>query len=214
MRGVAAARHRHRGRHPDQSSGGPASGATDHRTRRIYWKMAARAMLLGLCLLCLCLCGVQNAPSTLNRTVQNLLQIYKIPPKERFNGRPLFSRELLSTKMEAKDVLMSALLQTYEELLGRMIRRAPAPTPTVAPAAPVSRDRALPSADTRSQLNYLLKRVRNLRKYRYRAAEPLLRGLDQIRCVQVDDLVVQSKALWQLPSLLRDDRKLRRRRRA
>ncbi|XP_077450240.1 interferon gamma isoform X2 [Stigmatopora argus] len=220
MRGVAAAPHRHRGRHRDQCSGGPDSGETAHANSRriLILKMVAVARaMLGLCL-CLYLCGVQNVPLTLNRTVQNLLKIY-IPPKERFNGQPVFSRELLSTKMEAKEVLMLAVLQTYEEMLARMIHRVPANTPTVAPA---TRDQAVSSPDTRSLLNYLLKRVQDLRKYRYQAAEQLLHDLDKIRCVQVDDLAVQSKALWELRSLFRDARslaenarpgKLRRRRR-
>ncbi|XP_077400052.1 interferon gamma [Vanacampus margaritifer] len=160
----------------------------------------ARAML-GVCVyLCFCRVRTSHVPLKMNRTIQNLLQLYKIPPKERFNGRPVFSREILGTKMEAKAMLMSAVLQTYEELLGRMLKRLPGPTvPT-----PVDH-----SADcdpgsnmaARAHLYYLLKRVQDLRKRRYQSQDKLLDWLHKIRDLQMDNLVVQSKALWELPWL-------------
>ncbi|XP_051911090.1 interferon gamma-like [Hippocampus zosterae] len=164
---------------------------------RLRMFAVARAVL-GVCAyLCLCPVGTSHVPLRMNRTIQNLLQLYKIPPKERFNGHPIFSRELLSTKMEAKGVLMSAVLQTYEELLERMLKRppSPAPHPPAATSAPESGD------DARVGLDYLLKRVRDLRKYRYREQDKLLDGLHKLQGVQMDDLVVQSKALWELPWL-------------
>ncbi|XP_049616481.1 interferon gamma 1 isoform X1 [Syngnathus scovelli] len=167
---------------------------------------AARGML-GMCAY-LCVCGVttSHVPARMNRTIQNLLQLYKIPPKERFNGLPVFSRELLSTKMKAKEMLMSAVLQAYEELLGHMLKQPPP-----GPPASTSGD------DPRVGLNYLLKCVRDLRKYRFQEQDKVLSGLSELRHLQMDDapphgcnvtlppqmdnLMVQSKALWELPWL-------------
>ncbi|XP_049616482.1 interferon gamma 1 isoform X2 [Syngnathus scovelli] len=151
---------------------------------------AARGML-GMCAY-LCVCGVttSHVPARMNRTIQNLLQLYKIPPKERFNGLPVFSRELLSTKMKAKEMLMSAVLQAYEELLGHMLKQPPP-----GPPASTSGD------DPRVGLNYLLKCVRDLRKYRFQEQDKVLSGLSELRHLQMDNLMVQSKALWELPWL-------------
>ncbi|XP_061662698.1 interferon gamma 1 [Syngnathoides biaculeatus] len=178
---------------------------------------------LGVCVyLCACRVRTSHVPPRMNKTIQNLLQLYKIPFKERFNGRPVFSRELLGTKMEARDMLMSAVLRTYEELLGNMLERlSDSATPT--PGGPVTsgagdRDPA-PGVDARAELSYLLRRVQDLRKYRYQAQEKLLDGLHNLRHVQTDNLVVQSKALWELPwlyeeasSLAEGGRERRRRR--
>ncbi|XP_037098741.1 interferon gamma-like [Syngnathus acus] len=163
---------------------------------RLTMVTAARGML-GMCAY-LCVCGVMTShvPARMNRTIQNLLQLYKIPPKERFNGHPVFSRELLSTKMEAKEMLMSAVLQTYEELLGHMLKQPPGPPPSDS------------GDDARVGLNYLLKCVRDLRKYRYQKQDKVLSGLSELRHLQMDNLVVQSKALWELPWLYEEARSL------
>ncbi|XP_077355383.1 interferon gamma [Festucalex cinctus] len=160
----------------------------------------ARAML-GVCVyLCVCRVGTSLVPVRMNRTIQNLLQLYKIPPKELFNSRPVFSRELLGTKMEAKALLMSAVLRTYEELLGRMLKRLPGPTAPAPVDDSCERDPGS-NLDTKAQLYYLLKCVRDLRKRRYQEQDQLLDWLQKLRGLQMDNLVIQSKALWELPGL-------------
>ncbi|KAM9771914.1 interferon gamma [Syngnathus typhle] len=193
---VDASSHQQRRRRRDRVRARLRNRTCAARTRwsglRLTMVTAARGML-GMCAY-LCVCGVMTShvPSRMTTTIQNLLQLYKIPPKERFNGLPVFSRELLSTKMEAKEMLMSAVLQTYEKLLGHMLKEPPGP-----PASD-SGD------DARVGLNYLLKCVRDLRKYRYQEQDKVLSGLSELQHLQMDNLVVQSKALWELPSLYKE----------
>ncbi|XP_061618720.1 interferon gamma-like isoform X2 [Phyllopteryx taeniolatus] len=193
---------------------------------RVELRMAAMARaMLGVCVyLCVCRVRTSHVPPRMNRSIQNLLQLY-IPPKERFNGRPVFSRELLGTKMEARDMLMSAVLQTYEELLGNMLKQLSDPTAwttgaTATSGASASDRDPVPSVDARAELSYLLRRVQDLRKYRYQAQEKVLDGLGKLQHIQMDNLVVQSKALWELPwlyeeasALVESGRERRRRRR-
>uniref|UniRef100_A0A8C3G8C8 Interferon gamma n=1 Tax=Cyclopterus lumpus TaxID=8103 RepID=A0A8C3G8C8_CYCLU len=159
----------------------------------------------------LVVCQVRGSyiPPKMNRTIYNLLQHYKIPSRERFNGKPVFSRDPLAGKMEAKRVFMGGVLETYEKLIGQMLKQLPTPTPQTA-------------GSNETQLSYILKKVQELRKHRYQEQEKLLQELRDLKHIQMDNLVVQSKALWELPWLYEEasslyeikmERRKRRRRR-
>nr|NP_001347661.1 interferon gamma 1 precursor [Monopterus albus] len=171
----------------------------------------------------LCVCQVRgfHLPKEMNKTIQNLLQHYNIPHRERYNGKPVFSREPLKETLEMKRVFMGGVLETYEKLLSHMLKNLPTPSPqtTGSRELPVT---ATPgtagSEDVKAQLRYILKRVQDLRKYSYQDQEKLLQGLHSLRHIQMDNHVVQSKALWELPWLYEEasslsDMQMRRRRR-
>ncbi|XP_054623780.1 interferon gamma-like [Dunckerocampus dactyliophorus] len=147
---------------------------------------------------CVCLfvsrAAASHVPPKMSRAVQKLLQFYKIPVRERLNGRAVFSRELLTTDLQAKEVLMSAALQTYEKLIQRMLMELPAPTASPSPPSPTG-------VDVRAELSYVLKRVQELRRFRFQEPDALLEALERFRHIQMDNVVIQSKALWELPWL-------------
>ncbi|XP_035468649.2 interferon gamma [Scophthalmus maximus] len=181
--------------------------------------------------LCLCVwlsaCPVQGShvSARMNRTIQNLLLHYKIPPKDRFNGKPVFSREPLAGKVETKKLFMVGVLETYEKLIGQMLTHLPTPNPpttgihvrlgaaTAAATAPGA------GGEVGKELNFILKKVQELRKHRYQEQSELLQGLEALGKIQMDNFVVQSKALWELPwlyeeaSSISNDAKMQRRRR-
>ncbi|KAG7495875.1 interferon gamma [Solea senegalensis] len=168
--------------------------------------------------LCLCVCQVRGShiPSKMNRTLQNLLQYYKIPPKDRFSGKPVFAREPLYSRMEIKHLFMSSVLETYEKLIGQMLKQLPTPTPLTATATPGSPSKGV---EVRAELNYLLHKIQDLRKHRYQEQSELVQRLQSLGRIQMDNFVVQSKALWELPwlyeqaSSLSNEVKMQRRRR-
>ncbi|KAF7642441.1 hypothetical protein LDENG_00257940, partial [Lucifuga dentata] len=167
-----------------------------------------------------------HIPAEMNRTIQSLLQHYKIPAIDRFNGSPVFSREPLAGKLEdaGKRVFLGGVLETYEKLIGRMLSQLTTPGPQT-----VRRDQSLtvsPATSSkagggvRNQLSYILSLVKALRKHRYQEQDKVLQGLKQLSHVQMDNLIIQSKALWELPwlyqeasTLAESNRKQRRRRR-
>ncbi|XP_034382228.1 interferon gamma-like isoform X1 [Cyclopterus lumpus] len=179
----------------------------------------------------LVVCQVRGSyiPPKMNRTIYNLLQHYKIPSRERFNGKPVFSRDPLAGKMEAKRVFMGGVLETYEKLIGQMLKQLPTPTPQTAGSNELPGSAAIADGgevgageDVRTQLSYILKKVQELRKHRYQEQEKLLQELRDLKHIQMDNLVVQSKALWELPWLYEEasslyeikmERRKRRRRR-
>ncbi|XP_044042598.1 interferon gamma-like [Siniperca chuatsi] len=192
----------------------------------------ARAVVCLSLWLCVCQISGFHMPEKINRTIQNLLQHYKIPPKERFNGRPVFSREPLAGKTEAKMVFMGGVLETYEKLIGHMLKQQPTSSPqtagndqrpasAVTPAASTASDaEAGAGGKVRMELSYILKKIQDLRKHNYHEQEKLLKGLQALNHIQMDNFVVQSKALWELPwlyeeasSLTENIRMQRRRRR-
>ncbi|XP_045896220.1 interferon gamma-like isoform X1 [Micropterus dolomieu] len=189
--------------------------------------VTARAVVF-LCL-CLSVCQIRGfqIPLKMNKTIQNLLQHYKIPPKERFNGKPVFTREPLTDKIEAKMVFMGGVLDTYEKLISHMLKQLPTPSPQEAGTHPASA--VTPTAggdaevgdggDIRAELSYILKKVQDLKLKGYREQEKLLRGLQALKHIQMDNFVIQSKALWELPwlyeeaSTLTENIRMERRRR-
>ncbi|KAK9525962.1 hypothetical protein VZT92_016627 [Zoarces viviparus] len=189
--------------------------------------MVATAKAVVCLSLWLIVCQVRGAyiPLKMNRTINNLLQHYKIPQRERFDGKPVFSIPPLAGKMEAKRVFMGGVLETYEKLLGQMLKELPTPTPQTAgsnkiPAAAVTSRGGEVGAgeDVRTELSYILKMVQELKKHRYQEQEKLLQELRALKHIQMDNLKVQSKALWELPWLYEEasslyDIKMERRRR-
>ncbi|XP_028255738.1 interferon gamma isoform X2 [Parambassis ranga] len=188
-------------------------------------------------LVCLCLCvflyEVRGSyiPQDMNRTIQTLLQHY-ISPRDRFNGRPVFSRELLSGRLETKMLFLGGVLDTYEKLIGQMLEQLPTPSPQTEmaqsrgqAASPASGARLSsagtdPSGDVRTKLTYILGRVRKLKTSGFQEQERLLQRLQDLQEIKRDNLIVQSKALWELPwlyeeasSLSESFRNQRRRRR-
>ncbi|XP_026182604.1 interferon gamma-like [Mastacembelus armatus] len=172
-----------------------------------------------------------NTPAKMNWTIQNLLQHYKIQPKYRFDGKPVFPRDLLKGRMEVKMLFMGGVLETYEKLIDQMLDQLPTPGPQTSEgkAHPVAAVSGAPSSvtvarsdvgnDVRAQLSYIRKMIHDLRKHNYQEQEKFLQGIYSLRNIQVDNLVVQSKALWELPwlyeeaSSLSDNRMQKRRRR-
>uniref|UniRef100_H3CLX1 Interferon gamma n=1 Tax=Tetraodon nigroviridis TaxID=99883 RepID=H3CLX1_TETNG len=156
--------------------------------------MVARVTtVMGWCL-CMALCQVKGSyiPADMNRTIQNLLDHYKIPDRERFNGHPIFPRGPSSGDLQAEMIYMSAVLQTYDQLLNQMLQQLPTATPTSASTSTST------STSLRAQLSYLLKKITALRTQYYRKHEELLKKLQPLGNVQLTSTVVQSKALWEL----------------
>ncbi|CAK6974549.1 interferon gamma-like [Scomber scombrus] len=181
----------------------------------------------------LSVCQVRGSyiPQEMNKTIQNLLQHYKIPVRERFNGRPVFSRDLLNGKMETKVVFMGAVLDTYKKLIEHMMKQVPSPhiagtqvpsASAVAPAVPTAAPGTASNAEAgglRKELDYILTKIKFLKRH-YNEQETLLHGLQKLRDIKMDDMVVQSKALWELPwlyeeasTLITRNKERRRRRR-
>nr|XP_046235571.1 interferon gamma-like isoform X2 [Scatophagus argus] len=140
---------------------------------------------------------------------------------------PLHEKAFSSTRL-AKMFFMGGILDTYEKLLGRMLKQLPTPGPqtagrnsvvTPAPGTASNPERAA-GGDIRTQLNYILKKVRELKERRYKEQEKVLQGLQSLRHIQMDNFIIQSKALWDLPwfyeeasSLPENIEKMQRRRR-
>ncbi|NP_001347663.1 interferon gamma 1 precursor [Lates calcarifer] len=184
--------------------------------------------------LCLSVCQVRGSHITakMNRTIQNLLQHYRIPLKEKFNGKPVFDRGPLADRMETKRVFMGGVLETYEKLIGQMLKELPTPSPHTAgssneglasaiTAGPgtTSDTRSEEGGDVKMELNYILKKVQDLKRHKYQEQDKLLQRLQALKHIQMDNFVIQSKALWELPRLyeeassLPDDIRMQRRRR-
>uniref|UniRef100_A0A3Q3W7L6 Interferon gamma n=1 Tax=Mola mola TaxID=94237 RepID=A0A3Q3W7L6_MOLML len=149
-------------------------------------------------------------PAEMNRTIQNLLHHYKIPASQIFDGKPIFSRESPSSKIEM--VYMSSVLDMYEKMFGHMLKQLP--TPSSASDAPTGA-----GEDVRKQLTYILKKVQDLKRHHYQKQDQFLQKLYSVRHIQIDNFVIQNKALWELPGLyqqasaLPDNGVMRRRRR-
>lgn len=81
-------------------------------------------------------------------------------------------------------IYMGAILQTYEEILNQMLKQLPTPSSTTAQTSGETGDTA-GTAELRSQLNYILKKITNLRVQHYNKPEQLLKKLQPLREVQV-----------------------------
>ncbi|XP_037616259.1 interferon gamma-like [Sebastes umbrosus] len=203
---------------------------------------AARAVVCLSVWLSVCQVSGSHIPVKMNKTIHNLLQHYNIPRKERFNRKPIFSREPLAGKMEGKKMFMGAVLETYEKLISHMLNQLPTPTPQTTgsnklsataigtpaagtPAAGIASGGEVGAdGDVRKELSYILNMVKELKEKRFLEQEKILHELKALKHIQMDDLVVQSKALWELPWLyeeasslnntMKSERRRRRRRQA
>uniref|UniRef100_A0A3Q2EHZ7 Interferon gamma n=1 Tax=Cyprinodon variegatus TaxID=28743 RepID=A0A3Q2EHZ7_CYPVA len=155
----------------------------------------------------LSVCQVSGAfiPNELNRTLQNLMQHYKISNQDFFNQKPVFPREPLKGNAELKMVYMYGVLEEYEKLLGHMLKQLPTPSPQLATSG--TRTASLSSSDEiRSNLMKVLSKMQELKRNNYKEQA-------------VGNFKVQSKALSELTwiyeeaSSLADDKRRRRRRR-
>ncbi|XP_029018835.1 interferon gamma-like [Betta splendens] len=161
-----------------------------------------------------------QVPPKLNKTIQNLLQHYNIPLRERFNGKPVFSKEALTAHMEVRRVFLGGVLETYERLLDKMLKQLPTPSPLTSgskdpPASGVSAGTAglETGEDVRKGLSDILEMVQKLRKRNYDDLDKVLQGVHSLSHIEFDNAVVQSKALWELPLLYEEASTLERRRR-
>ncbi|KAG7218747.1 hypothetical protein INR49_019750 [Caranx melampygus] len=160
-----------------------------------------------------------HIPPKMNKTIQDLIHHYNVPQKLMFTGSPVFSRELLSGKMETKRIFLGGVLETYEKIINHMLKELPTPTPQTDTSAPVGAAGSQGSEDVKTQLNYILKMVRELRKHHYEEQDKLLQRLQDLKHIKMDDRVTQSKALFELQQLyieassLPNDIKVQRRRR-
>ncbi|XP_041819812.1 interferon gamma-like [Chelmon rostratus] len=193
--------------------------------------VTARAVVFLSLWLAVCQVRGSHVPLKMNRTIQNLLQHYRIAPKDRFNGKPVFSREPLAGKMEAKKVFMGGVLDKYEKLIDQMLKQLPTQSPQTARSNEDPASAVIPTAGTaggaktgaggnvRRGLEDILDMVQKLRKRYYQEQEKLLQGLQSLNDIQIDNFVIQSKALWELPwlyeeaSLLSENTEMQRRQR-
>lgn len=85
---------------------------------------------------------------------------------------------------QAEMIYMSAILQTYDKILNQMLDQLPTPGPSTAQTSG-DQGAAAGTAELRSQLNYILKKITNLRTQHYNKPEQLLKKLQPLREVQV-----------------------------
>ncbi|KAF7199244.1 interferon gamma 1 precursor [Nothobranchius furzeri] len=166
-------------------------------------------------------------PQDMNRTLQNLNKYYTILNQDQFDGKHVFSREPLKGKIESRMLYMGGILEAYEKLIGHMLRQLPTPSPPLTSKQKHSSSVTATSSSSRSEatdgvrpkLEYILRKIQELKKHRYQEQMRILHGLQGLRHVQTNSTRVQSKALWELPwifeeaSSLADNIMKRRRRR-
>uniref|UniRef100_A0A3Q4AT56 Interferon gamma n=1 Tax=Mola mola TaxID=94237 RepID=A0A3Q4AT56_MOLML len=160
-------------------------------------------------------------PAEMNRTIQNLLHHYVSTDC----ATAAIPQALVFSPVE-KMVYMSSVLDMYEKMFGHMLKQLPTPSPKL--AASTGRQAAAGSAsdaptgageDVRKQLTYILKKVQDLKRHHYQKQDQFLQKLYSVRHIQIDNFVIQNKALWELPGLyqqasaLPDNGVMRRRRR-
>ncbi|XP_033991650.1 interferon gamma-like [Trematomus bernacchii] len=152
---------------------------------------------------CLCflfsVCHVRGAyiPPKMNRTILNLLKHYNISKEEKYNGQLVFSKEAIPEKLLEKRVFMRGVLETYETLISKMLKELPTPLPDT--KGGVGEGGA--GEDVRTELNYILQKVLELKKNQYKEHDNLLSSLKKLISIKMDNATVQSKALGELPWL-------------
>ncbi|KAM4523079.1 interferon gamma [Fundulus diaphanus] len=189
------------------------------------------AMRMVVCLsMWLSVCQVSGTyiPQEMNRTLQNLRQHYtslqKISNTDLFDGKHVFSREHLKGKMENQMLFMGGVLEAYEKLFGHMLKQLPTPGPQLAisqnkaDASGTGTSGSSAAGDVRSSLTKVLQKIKELKTNRYGEQVNLLQGLQKLKHIEMDNIKVQSKALWELPWVYEEasslaDNVMRRRRR-
>ncbi|KAM4570302.1 interferon gamma [Odontesthes bonariensis] len=149
----------------------------------------------------------------MNRTIQNFLQHYNISMSDIFNGKPVFSREPLNGKIETKMVFMGGVLEMYENLIQHILKQYPTPSPLIArskekAASSITAEsitssgkRSEATRDIRQGLEDILDKIQKVKKHYYQEQVKLVHGLHELRRIQMNNLKVQGKALWELSGL-------------
>lgn len=155
-----------------------------------------------------------HVPANMNQTIKSLLHHYKVAEDDISDGQPVFNRSHLSFKKEeVKKAFMGGILETYHKLFKKMLEQQPTASPATSAGANAKAD----GSSVRGGLKYLLKMVDLLKKNHYQEQEELIHRLDSLHHIQTDAVVVQNKALWELPRLyeeasaLANDKRRRRR---
>lgn len=91
---------------------------------------------------------------------------------------------------------MGGILDTYEKLLGHMLKQQPTASPQTASISTDSYDRAGPSGDVRDDLKFILEKVRELKKKKFHEQEMILRGLQDLKHVQVQKTLRQKECIF------------------
>ncbi|XP_041833660.1 interferon gamma 1 [Melanotaenia boesemani] len=141
-------------------------------------------------------------PQEMKSAIQNIKQFYKVSDSDIYNNQPVISREVLkSSNAERKMVYMVGILETYEKLIGRMLKQLPTPSPPIAgsnTSGSASSTGSEAASDIRQKLNDILEKVQNVKTTYYQEQEKLLKGLQELKHIQVDNVKVQNKALVEL----------------
>lgn len=81
-------------------------------------------------------------------------------------------------------MFLGAVLETYEKLIDQMLQQLPTPSPRDASAASVEESGT--SRNVRTELTYVLNKVKELRTHRYQEEKKLLQGLHALKHIQVE----------------------------
>lgn len=94
---------------------------------------------------------------------------------------------------------MGGVLETYEKLIGQMLKELPTPSPHTAgssneglasaiTAGPgtTSDTRSEEGGDVKMELNYILKKVQDLKRHKYQEQDKLLQRLQALKHIQVE----------------------------
>ncbi|XP_014864505.1 PREDICTED: uncharacterized protein LOC106931076 [Poecilia mexicana] len=163
-------------------------------------------------------------PQDMNRTLQDLLQHYKISKSDIYDGKQVFPKEELKGKMESQMLFMGGVLEAYEKLIVHMLKELPTPSPLPATSgdkvdtSDPSTAKPLAAGNTRSNLNKVLEKIRDLKLHSYKEQVKILHELQKLKHIEMDNIKVQGKALWELPWIYEKanslaDNVMRRRRR-
>ncbi|NP_001347668.1 interferon gamma 1 precursor [Poecilia latipinna] len=163
-------------------------------------------------------------PQDMNRTLQDLLQHYKISKSDIYDGKQVFPKEELKGKMESQMLFMGGVLEAYEKLIVHMLKELPTPSPLSATSGDKadtsgpSTAKPLAAGNTRSNLNKVLEKIRDLKLHSYKEQVKILHELQKLKHIEMDNIKVQGKALWELPWIYEKanslaDNVMRRRRR-
>ncbi|KAE8281197.1 hypothetical protein D5F01_LYC20171 [Larimichthys crocea] len=154
----------------------------------------------------LAVCQVRGftIPAEMNRTIQSILDHYNVRTRLIFDGKPVIPKEMMPEHLEAKKTVMGGVLNMYEKLINQMLKGLSTPSPPTTGSTETASDPQVESnGEVRKELNYILSKIKDLKKYRYKDQEPekVLEGLHRLKHIQMNDSVVQSKALWELSGI-------------
>lgn len=83
-------------------------------------------------------------------------------------------------------MFLGSVLETYEKIINHMLKELPTPAPQTDTAVPVDAAESQGSTDVKTQLNYILKMVVQLRKHHYEEQDKLLQRLQDLRHIKVE----------------------------